>query len=407
VCKVTDEELAEDTGDVVADELRSIEQAAREARNAYESLRGVYEDFARSLAAVFNDCLSERDVAVHSVTYRAKDPESFQRKASLPSPDNPTLPKYRSPLEEIVDQAGVRITTYFLSTVDAVSEIVAEQFEVLERVAKASSEPDRLGYQSIHYLIKYSDMRTSLPEYRRFAGMVAEVQVRTILQHAWAEIEHDIQYKAVATLPTRVRRRFAALAGLIEIADREFQAIEDQNRVIREEARRNVDLGQLERVEITRDSVRAYLNRKYGSDGRMSDFSYDWTARLLLRLGFTNLAQVDECIRDRNDDQISRIIYGSRQGQLTRFELVLLASMGEGFILAHPWADRSNLDNWFFSYEAQRLVKLRTAGVHIGNYRPPGYPDVTLKARELATQIELATQAFAAQEDDASEPTDC
>jgi hypothetical protein len=57
--------------------------------------------------------------------------------------------------------------------------------------------------------------------------LVAEIQVRTILQHAWAEIEHDTRYKAVDVAPTAIARRFVALAGLLEIADREFQALQD------------------------------------------------------------------------------------------------------------------------------------------------------------------------------------
>jgi ppGpp synthetase/RelA/SpoT-type nucleotidyltranferase len=55
---------------------------------------------------------------------------------------------------------------------------------------------DELGYQSVHYLVQFSPERCALPEYQRFQGRIAEIQVRTVLQHGWAEIEHDIQYKA-------------------------------------------------------------------------------------------------------------------------------------------------------------------------------------------------------------------
>jgi len=48
------------------------------------------------------------------------------------------------------------------------------------------------------------------------------------LQHAWAEIEHDLGYKVGATIPVPVRRRFSRLAGLLEIADREFKEIRDE-----------------------------------------------------------------------------------------------------------------------------------------------------------------------------------
>jgi ppGpp synthetase/RelA/SpoT-type nucleotidyltranferase len=310
---------------------------------------------------------------VHEITSRAKDPQSFERKAAQSSLDNPAEPKYPDPLVQITDKAAVRIITYFLSTVTDVCAIIEEQFDIIEKDERINSDPDRLGYQSIHYLVKYSQARYTLPEYSKYSGIVAEIQVRTILQHAWAEIEHDIQYKAVAILPSPIRRRFAALAGLIEIADREFQAIEDADSALRTEARHNVDTDQLDKVEITRDSLQAYLDRKFGPDGRMADWRYRWTARVLIKLGFTKLAEVDECIKDRNDRQISRIIHGGGQGQISRFEDVLLASMGENYILAHPWAEDSEI-RWFIPARMARLEKLRSAGVPIGNCRPPGYP---------------------------------
>jgi len=217
-----------------------------------------------------------------------------------------------------------------------------------------------------------------LPEYKRFSGLVAEIQVRTILQHAWAEIEHDIQYKAISALPTRVRRRFASLAGLIEIADREFQAIDDENQALVREARKNVDLGQLAEVEITPDSVRAYLDKKYLPDGRMSDFSYQYAARMLRDLGFTNLAEVDECIEKYDDDAVSRTLYGSRLGQLSRFEEVLLASMGEGYLKAHRWTLGSLSNPWYPKHCLIKLKKLRDGNIPIGSYKPSGYPETVL-----------------------------
>lgn len=117
--------------------------------------------------------------------------------------------------------------------------------------------------------------------------------MRTILQHAWAEIEHDIQYKSVETIPSLIRRRFMSLAGLLEIADREFQAIQNEDEQLRQEARISVVEGQLEKVEITPDALKAYLDKTLGSDGRMTDWSYQWTARMLRRMGFTNFKQID------------------------------------------------------------------------------------------------------------------
>ena len=67
-----------------------------------------------------------------------------------------------------------------------------------------------------------------------FDKMKCEIQVRTILQHAWAEIEHDIVYKSPGEIPFRVRRRFACLAGLLEIADREFESLRQDEMAVRQ-----------------------------------------------------------------------------------------------------------------------------------------------------------------------------
>lgn len=365
---------------IAADE-EAVRRAAKDARSKYEGDRGRYEDYARSISSILNKCITDEKLAIHSITFRAKSPESFELKAARISPDDPRAPRYSNPLVQITDKAGVRIITYFLSTVQQVATIIYDQFDVVEAIERKSSQPDRLGYKSFHYLVRYKDDRTKLPEYSQFSGLLAELQVRTILQHTWAEIEHDIQYKATTVLPSQIRGRFASLAGLIEIADREFQAIEDANQELRREAKKKVDLGQLDQVEITGDSLKAYLDRKYRADGRMADWSYNWTADLLIRLGFTNLAEVEECINGYDDSQVSRAMYGGRQGQLTRFEAVLLVSMGEYYILAHRWTDPEK--PWYVATGFGLLDKAKSNGIPIGNYRPANYPVTQLKIDDL------------------------
>ena len=63
--------------------------------------------------------------------------------------------------------------------------------------------------------------------YEPLRRLNASVQIRTVLQHAWAEFEHDIRYKGV--VPDEhafdLDRRFTLAAGLLGLADREFSAI--------------------------------------------------------------------------------------------------------------------------------------------------------------------------------------
>jgi putative GTP pyrophosphokinase len=220
-------------------------------------------------------------------------------------------------------------------------------------------EKERFGYQSIHYLVRIKPDRARLAEYERYRGAVAEIQVRTILQHAWAEIEHDIQYKSTTAIPEEIRRRFMALAGMLEVADREFEAIQGADKQIAETARQKVDRGELEGVEITAQSLKQFLDKRLGPDGRISDWAYDFATRSLKALGFRDLKQIEGAVAGYNDDELSALAWGGLQGQVTRFELMLLAALGERFIERHPWHDSKPLtDQWM-----KHLQRFKDAGI--------------------------------------------
>jgi putative GTP pyrophosphokinase len=285
-----------------------LEAHRRLAVEKYQQVRPLYAAFAEVMHSILKQSLTSAGLKVASIEWRAKDLESYGDKASQPPPNDPEKPKYSDPLREITDLAGVRIITFFPRTIGQVDSVVCQQFKVLEVSDKGDllRQEERFGYQSVHYLVSLNPQSTSLPEYSRSQNLIAEVQVRTILQHAWAEIEHDLQYKSVETIPSGVRRRFMSLAGLLEIADREFQAVQDEDERLRQAARTSIREGRLEGVEITADALKAYLNKKLGPDGRMSPDSYEWVARMLRRMGFTNFRQIDECIANYDDDALSR-----------------------------------------------------------------------------------------------------
>ena len=345
-----------------------FEAHRRAAVDEFAKKRPAYVDFAEVVKRILGETIRHGGLKIHSVEARAKDLESFGDKAMRPSATNPGRPMYETPVEQVEDLAGARVITFFPSTIEEVDKGIREEFDVVERRDLGASllEEERFGYQSVHYIVKLATKRAILPEYRRFVGLLAEVQVRTVLQHAWAEIEHDIQYKSTATIPKAIRRRFMALAGLLEIADREFEAIQQTDRSFREAARASVKQGELSQVEITPDALQVFLDQRLGPDARVSEYSYEWTARLLTKLGFTNFAQVQECIKAYDDGQLSQILAGWRQGQTTRFEFLLLAGMGEGFLHGHLWEQ----EPWFVERSKANLQKLQQRGIKPGSYRP-------------------------------------
>lgn len=370
---MTDHQVESQKFDFAAHEQATI--------NAYLKVQSFWTDAAAAVGRVIDQALKSRSIQVHSVQFRAKDPRSFGRKAAKPSDADPNKPKYSDPLHEITDLSATRVITFFPRTIDSIDKMLREEFEILEKTDKAEDlvEEERFGYQSVHYLVKLTKARAALPEYQRFADAVTEVQVRTILQHAWAEIEHDIQYKSSAAIPRDIRRRFMALAGLLELADREFQSIQDEDAALNRAAVALIDQNRLSDVEITPTALRLYLDRRMGADGRMSDFSYDWTVRLLKKLGFRTLAQIDECIAKYDDDKVSRVLTGARQGQLTRFEYLVLASMGEKYIERHTFAGQE----WYGPYQREQLKRLSEAGMPPINYDPvPPQPNPSVQRRE-------------------------
>lgn len=91
---------------------------------------------------------------------------------------------------------------------------------------------NEFGYRSVHYVVSLSEQRTNLPEWRNLANLKFEIQIRTVLQHAWASISHTLQYKHENDVPTTLKRQLFRLAGLFEIADEEFVNIKKKHNVI-------------------------------------------------------------------------------------------------------------------------------------------------------------------------------
>jgi Uncharacterized protein conserved in bacteria len=191
--------------------------------NEFQQKRYIYQNFAAEVEHQLERILSEEKISCNAITSRVKDIESLSGKIDRKGG------KY-SCLEDLTDIAGVRVITYYSDDVDRVADIVEREFTVDRENSidkREALEPDRFGYCSVHYVVGMSDKRLKLCEYKSFLGLKCEIQIRSVLQHAWAEIEHDLGYKNPAALPRQIRRNFSRLAGLLEIADKEFHEIRE------------------------------------------------------------------------------------------------------------------------------------------------------------------------------------
>ncbi|HEX9897328.1 MAG TPA: hypothetical protein VGA85_06695 [Dehalococcoidales bacterium] len=189
----------------------------------YDEKHIVNDEFTNASKKLLIDLLDQYNIRVHFVDSRLKGKKSLERKLTS------NVGKYKT-IEHVPDICGLRIITYYPDEIDTVSSLIKNEFDVDPKRSsdkRALIAPDRFGYISVHFVVKLSKSRLDLAEYRRFSQCQAEIQVRSILQHAWAEIEHDLGYKPDSTVPPLIRRRFSRLASLLEIADDEFMKIRD------------------------------------------------------------------------------------------------------------------------------------------------------------------------------------
>src|SRR5512136_1958706 len=147
-----------------------------EFERLYGEKRHIYEDFAKDLRDLMEKLLKNADIPFDKVVCRAKEIESFLKKIVRKA--------YDDPLEDIKDFAGVRVITYYQDDVEKIIRLIRAEFEVDEEhsVDKIVHLGDNeFGYRSVHLIVSLSANRAQQPEWIRFAGIWAEIQVRSIL----------------------------------------------------------------------------------------------------------------------------------------------------------------------------------------------------------------------------------
>ncbi|EOG8149201.1 GTP pyrophosphokinase family protein [Citrobacter werkmanii] len=221
----------------------------------YDEKKESFDSFALSLKSLLNTLIRDAGYSIHSLESRVKTRNSLSEKIIRKD-------KYDC-IEDITDIIGIRIITHYSDDVDKIAKIIKREFTLDEKNSidkRSTIEPDRFGYLSLHYVISLSENRTDLTEYASYKNVKAEVQIRSILQHAWAEIEHDIGYKSLNGLPNEIKRYFSRLAGLLEIADDEFIKIKESINVRTQEVLASLESDNSTEV-LDLVSLNEYLNR--------------------------------------------------------------------------------------------------------------------------------------------------
>jgi ppGpp synthetase/RelA/SpoT-type nucleotidyltranferase len=311
------------------------------AVKAYAELYPQLEAVTAHYVGVVTTLLDDAGINYLSVTGRTKSVASFAAKAHRDRRNG------EGPLASITDQVGVRVITYLLSDVAAVAELLTDQLTVLDDrdLGRETADAGRFGYASRHLLVTGDPVEGLLEQ-------PASVQVRTVLQHAWAEFEHDIRYKG--TIPEEhapdLDRRFTLAAGLLELADREFSVIRAR---IQESAPEQPSEEDVHDPRISARELATFLTGQYADAGWSRTDHYAWISGILLELGITSLDELAGLLTSVDSAAINdRMGYRYPPGAVRRLDDALLAVFGKRYLELHGNAHRAE------SLRA-RLEKLR------------------------------------------------
>lgn len=301
------------------------EHAISQLGNRYHEWVRTHPNAATEFSEAIEDVLDDAGVVYDRVATRVKGWPSLKKKAKKRDADG--APTYPDPWNDIHDLVGARVTVFNSTVIPQAIDILGRSFTVLRSVDKAAETriSGGFGYGSHHLVLQVND---SLEELAEYEGFTFEVQIRTVLQHAWAEFEHDIRYKQGPKPPTpQVDRLFTLAAGLIELADQKFDDIA---------ALMEVGPAPQDSVEINAETLPGVLAVILGDAFPRSRSEHiRFLAELLEANNIDTLAKLEALLNERDIIRVREAMrYRYKPGQVRLIDDLLLLHFGKEHIEA-------------------------------------------------------------------------
>jgi len=198
----------------------------RDQLRKYVVIRPRYDQYASALKAVLEKAAA-RLAPLAIVQARSKSITSFGAKAIR------DWAVHRYPVNEFTDLCGARVITPTRDGAHAICAFIEDHFQIDWENSVSIQQrlkPTEFGYRSIHYIVSFKpevfpspDVDVQISE--EIFGLKAEVQVRTVLEHAWADFSHDRSYRGAFKVPDVWQRQLLAIAAMLEVTDSEFMRI--------------------------------------------------------------------------------------------------------------------------------------------------------------------------------------
>jgi putative GTP pyrophosphokinase len=227
-----------------------------EVRSRYDKLRPLYERLLVEVETTLRHELAIEDITPSAILPRIKHVDSLVAKVSRKG--------YEDPFTENEDFAGLRIVCLFTEEVELVDAIVRRVFAVRSMDDKSAAlEVDRMGYEGRHYIVTSRD-DWSGPRYTDIKGLPCEIQLRTICQDTWAQIDRHLDYPRSGALDPPTRRELNRMAALLETAQSSFDGVKTKREAYARKVSPSVQSeSDFLSQPVDRETVRAYAEWKF------------------------------------------------------------------------------------------------------------------------------------------------
>ena len=345
----------------------------------FQEKKCLFVDLCSKVEPLLNDLLRKQNVKFHTISARVKA-EPKLRKKLLKSAS-----KYSS-LYDVTDLSGLRIITYFEDEIDTIAKIIESEFDIdwentIDR--RKILSPNVFGYLSLHYIVSFDKKKLKRKAFADYKDIRFEIQIRSILQHAWAEIEHDLGYKSEIEVPYEIRRKFSRLAGLLEIADSEFISLRNFSNNYELDVCKNLKISP-DAISINKVSLDIFIKESHIS------VKLD---KSIAAIGMTKLESNIEFV-----SVLLKIVYFNNISTVKELEKLLIDNFEETISFAKLWLNKKDIDTystgigiWYFglvrvlgySSDKELMDYIRFVGIGTSSERDALIENLSTIFREL------------------------
>ncbi len=277
-------------------------------RMILEEYRKQRDDFVKlgdTVHGMLDDIMEEIGISVLTIEHRVKAEKSLAGKLERSG-------GYYNTFDELTDILGLRIVCFLADEIDTIGKKVEQSFVIdweNSSDKRALIKENAFGYLSLHYICSLP-FGKGWPD--EICGKKFEIQIRTILQHAWAVIEHDIGYKSDFGVPRDISRQFARIAGILELADDEFIRARDAMVGYTEDIRQRIAKDEADNIRINMISLKEYVMKNPRmqslikeiaglSNAEIQEIDPESYIAQLAFLGITTLGGIETLIKENKE----------------------------------------------------------------------------------------------------------